>query len=283
MLTLFTTPKPFKGHIAAIQRNALQSWALLRPRPEIIIFGDEEGTAAIAREFNLCHILDIARNEYGTPLISDIFTKAKSVASFEQLCYINADVILMRDFGVAVQLIPFRQFIMSGQRWNVDIEHDWDYSETWESRLRAQVKQHGRLYTPSGMDYFVFPRNLEIEFPPFSVGRIGWDNWFVSYARKHRIAVVDATQMVMAVHQNHEYAHIPTGTSDVQVGNEAWLRGPEAQQNLDLAGSKAVLDGDRRKLYTLRDATWKLTASGRLRRSFPLRGLLYRHLKRFLD
>ena len=31
MLTLFTTAKPFKGHSAIIQRNALKSWTLLDP------------------------------------------------------------------------------------------------------------------------------------------------------------------------------------------------------------------------------------------------------------
>ena len=244
--------------------------------------GDEKGTREITREFDLRHVPDISCNEYGTPLISDLFARAQSIANYELLCYINADIILMSDFGVAVQRIPFHRFLMGGRRWNVDINQSWDYSIGWESRLRAYVEQYGRLYTPSGIDYFVFPRNLEIEFPPFAVGRIGWDNWFMRYARKQRIAVVDATKMVMAVHQNHDYAHIPTGTNGVQGGQEAWARGPEARRNLEVAGREAVLEGDKRELYTLRDATWKFTATGSIRASFPLRGLLYRYLKRFL-
>ena len=28
MLTIFTTPKPFRGHIGIIQRNALKSWTI---------------------------------------------------------------------------------------------------------------------------------------------------------------------------------------------------------------------------------------------------------------
>ncbi len=48
MFTLFSTPKPFRGEFARIQRNAMRSWVALRPRPEILIFGDEEGTAGDA-------------------------------------------------------------------------------------------------------------------------------------------------------------------------------------------------------------------------------------------
>ena len=45
MLTFFTTAKPFRGHNAIIQRNALKSWTLLRPDVEVILFGDDEGAA----------------------------------------------------------------------------------------------------------------------------------------------------------------------------------------------------------------------------------------------
>ena len=43
MLTLFTTPKPFRGIFATIQRNALRSWTLLRPACDVLLFGNEDG------------------------------------------------------------------------------------------------------------------------------------------------------------------------------------------------------------------------------------------------
>ena len=45
MFTLFTTPKPFQGHIGVIQRNALRSWKRLHPDVEVMLFGDDEGAA----------------------------------------------------------------------------------------------------------------------------------------------------------------------------------------------------------------------------------------------
>jgi hypothetical protein len=69
MLTIFACPKPFTDpHIAIIQRNAITSWTLLRPRPEIILFGDEPGVTEICKELGLRHVGEVERNEYGTPL-----------------------------------------------------------------------------------------------------------------------------------------------------------------------------------------------------------------------
>src|ERR1041384_2312036 len=102
MLTLYTIPKPFRDHIGVIQRNAIHSWTRLRPRCEIILFGDDAGVAAAAAELGVRHVPAIARNEYGTPLVSDVFAQAQRLATHELLCYINADIILTGDFLPAV-------------------------------------------------------------------------------------------------------------------------------------------------------------------------------------
>src|SRR5262245_24272757 len=72
MLSILAFPKPFRGHIATIQRNAISSWTRLRPQCDIFLFGDDEGTAEVAKEFGVCHVPEMARNEYGTPLLSDV-------------------------------------------------------------------------------------------------------------------------------------------------------------------------------------------------------------------
>jgi hypothetical protein len=52
MLTIFTIPKPFRGHIEVIQRNAIESWLRLRPQCEIILCGDDPGVAEAASEYS---------------------------------------------------------------------------------------------------------------------------------------------------------------------------------------------------------------------------------------
>ena len=77
-LSLFTTAKPFLGHPGIIQRNALASWSLLRPRPEILLLGDEEGYGEAARESGAERIPELERNEFGTPLVSGLFSSGRA-------------------------------------------------------------------------------------------------------------------------------------------------------------------------------------------------------------
>ena len=264
MLTLFTIPKPFAGHIGIIQRNAIRSWTLLCPQCEIILFGDDEGTAEIAAEFEVHHVSDVGRNEYGTPLVNDLFEQAQRLATHDVLCYVNADIILMGDFMRAVEQVARcrRRFLMVGQRWDVELENPLDFGPHWEERLRNRVTQNGWLHSLMGIDYFVFHCGLGGEIPAFAIGRPAWDNWFVYQARVRRVPVINATQVVMAVHQNHDYSHHPEGEEGV------W-EGPEAERNQQLAGEFA-------STFSPGDATQLLTPD-RLKWAFD-RGHLWRHL-----
>ena len=247
-VTLFTTPKPFSGPIATIQRNAIYSWTLLEPRPEIIILGDEPGAAEVASEFGVRHVPDIARNEFGTPFLDDIFKKAHEMASNNILCYINADIILMSDFMPAVEAVTgrFDKFLMVGQRWDMDIKEPLKFNQQWENDLRMLIKQEGILHTIEGIDFFVFLRGLFNKIPPFLVGRAAWDNWLLYHARAEGAAMVDTTQEVTVVHQNHNYAHVKDFVE------QDWSS-PEFRSNFKIAKNRA---------FTLIDANWLLTSKG---------------------
>jgi hypothetical protein len=247
MLTIFALPKPFKGHFGLIQRNAISQWTRLRPRPEILLFGDEEGTAETAQEFGVRHVPEVMRNGYGTPLVSDLFEKVHVLASNDILCYVNADIMLLGNFMKAVQQVSAwrDRFLMVGRRTNVDLDEPSIYaSREQETRLLALVIDQGRLAAPNAIDYFVFPRGLFPNFPQFAIGRPWWDNWFLWKARKSHAALVDASETVLAVHQNHGYV-LPDGSLDI-------MQCSEAKQNLSLAGNA---------FRTIEDTTHKLTAN----------------------
>src|SRR6266699_3597518 len=127
MLTIFSIPKPFEGHIAIIQENAIVSWVRLQPACEIILCGDEKGIAEVAARFKVKHFPNIARNEYGTPFINSAFDEVAREASSPLMCYVNADIILMKDFCDAIRRIRFRRFLMVGSREDVDLTTLWDY------------------------------------------------------------------------------------------------------------------------------------------------------------
>src|SRR5713101_2533294 len=101
-LTLFAIPKNFHGHFATIQRNAITSWTRLNPRPEIFLFGDEDGTAEIAGELGIRHFPEVARNEFNTPMIDDLFRRAEQHATSPLIGYINSDIVLTDEFSLAI-------------------------------------------------------------------------------------------------------------------------------------------------------------------------------------
>ena len=105
MLTLFSTPKPFRGHIAVIQRNALQSWKLLHPDADVILFGVDEGTAEICSELGLQHVADTSRSRLGTNRVDAMFQRAQEISRHDLLCYCNCDIVLTREFPEAVEKV----------------------------------------------------------------------------------------------------------------------------------------------------------------------------------
>lgn len=247
MLTIFSIPKPFQGHIGIIQRNAIHSWSRLQPENEIILCGDEPGTGEVANEFNAKWLPRLACNEYGTPFLNSAFDQVENISRHRLLCYINSDIILLRDFVKAIARIPFNNFLAAGQRWNIDLTEPWDFEQPdYEERLARYVAEHGTLEHPWGIDYFVFPKNgVARNLPPFVVGRPGWDNFFIYRARHLRLPVVDVTRAVTVIHQNHGYSHVPK-----RVGKE-W-EGPEADWNRKLIGKWDYF-------FTLLDATHIMT------------------------
>lgn len=205
MLTLFAIPKPFIGHIGVIQRNAVRSWILLNPKPEIILFGKDKGTAEICSEFGLKHIPEVACNEYTTPLLSDLFKKAQSVASQPVLCYVNSDIILLGDFmRLAGKLASFENnWLAIVRRWEIKIEQPLMFEQPhWEEELRAHVRAAGRPPF-HGVDCFLFAKGFYKSVAPFAIGRGYWDDWLIWQARKSGASVTDASAVAMTIHQDH--------------------------------------------------------------------------------
>lgn len=245
-LTIFTAPKPFtEPHIGRIQRNAIQSWVALGPEVQVLLMGDEPGMQAAATELGVIHIRDIERNEHGTPLVSSIFARARGYDQSPFLAYVNTDVLLFGDLLEATRTVGEcgAPFLIVGQRWDLDVEQALELSPGWQERMRKRTLDTGRLHSPGGSDYFVFPRACYEDVPPFAIGRAGWDNWMIYHARRKGWQVVDATASVLIVHQSHDYGHLP--------GGRPHYRLPESLRNVELAGGRRVI-------FTIRDATHRL-------------------------
>jgi hypothetical protein len=243
IITIFTAPKPFTNpHISLIQRNAIQSWLHLGDDVNVVIIGNEPGMAEFASEAGILQLPQVTRNALGTPLVSSIFTKAHQISSSPLLAYVNADILLTPQMvNVASQIYcQLKEFIIIGQRYDLNLQQPLDFSPSWDISLLADVQSHGRLHPPAGSDYFIFPRTCFTDLPNFAIGRAGWDNWMIYHARTQHLPVVDATSAIPVIHQDHDYSHLPNG--------QPHYRLPESSENLRLAGG-------RRNIFTLQDAS----------------------------
>jgi len=250
VLTIFATAKPFRGHDGIIQRNAVASWTRLRPQPEIILFGDEPGTADLCREFGLRHVPGLACTELGAPLLPDLFEKAQRIAAHDVLCYVNSDIMLMGDFLDALHTVSEaqRRFLVVGRRWDVLIRAIWDFSARGgENGLRDFVSRHGKQApAPGNSDFFAFPKGMWTVIPPLGIGWAAWDPCLIYEARRLGAAVVDASTAVMAIHQSHDQSAYPHGLRQ-------WRR--ELNRNWEIVGKEAGR-------FCLWDCTHLLTPTG---------------------
>jgi len=229
VLTVFAVPKPFAGHIGVIQRNAVRSWRALHPECQILLCGDEAGSAEAAFELGVERLLDVDTNEFGTPLLSSVFASVEMRADHDLLCYVNADIIFFDDLLDVVRAAAsqHRRFLLAGGALDLDVTRELAFDEVGVRDLQERAREEG---TPRGrlwIDFFVFPRGSIGRLPDFAVGRPSWDNWMIWRARSLRLPVVDVTDAATVVHQSHAYGH-------VQGSRGSRWEGPEGDANFEL-------------------------------------------------
>ncbi len=252
-LAIFSAPKPFTDpHVAVIQRNAISSWKHMGDEVEVLLVGEEAGLAEVATELGVRHLTGVERNDKGTPLVSSIFELARNASSAEIMMFTNADMLYLPDTLETVAQVKgqFSEFVLLGQRHDLDVREQVAFSAGWSEKLRADVNSRGRLHPQGGSDYFVFPRHLFAEIPAFAIGRAGWDNWMIHHATTQPWPAIDATHDLLAIHQNHDYSHLP--------GERGHQRNMESTENTEIAGGM-------RRMFTLLDVEHKLV-NGRIER-----------------
>lgn len=239
MITFFSTTRPFQNHFKIIQTNAIKSWMKFCPPCEIILFGNEEGTKEITNKLNIQHIPEVESNEYGTPLVRGLFYKVQEIAKHNILCYVNADIVLMNGFLPVIKKVhsSYPQFLIIGQRWDLDLNIELDFENfDWQKKLKELTIKQGKLHPPLGADYFIFTKGLWSDIPPFAIARMRWDNWLIWQPVSLKIPVIDASNIIFVVHQNHSRR------------KDIW-NSPEVKYNNELA---------RGKVYGISNATIKL-------------------------
>lgn len=270
MIAIFSSPRPFKEEFDRIQRNAIISWLNLSDI-KIFLFEDEEGTTKkICDEYNLNYLDEVKKNENGTPLMDNCIEIIKKKVDAVAIVQVSTDIILNKTFNDTILKINKnflnKTFYVVGQR--IDIDKSFDLTKNnLDENFFKELKKKGNLHTPTAMDYLVFSRNFDIKIPPFAIGRPGWDSWLVSYCKKNKIPVIDATYSIDALHQNHSY---PTKKKNYFQS--------ECDYNFKLAGGHKNLMNIREADYIFIDNKIKKPRGLRLIISFMSKFLIYRYL-----
>lgn len=208
-MIIFSIPKSFEGqHVAMIQRNAIRSWKTIAE--EVILFGDEQGVAEACGMYGCLHYPEIELKD-GVPLMDRAFSVAqhyhRHTNATPYLMYVNADIIVVDhppSGNVYQHFGTDEGILIVGQRWNWKYPEPISFWSGWRDSLWRRAQANGWLDPPVAIDYFYFKAGQYPDFPPFAIGRYCSDTFLVADSIKRGIRVVDATQVMRVVHQDHE-------------------------------------------------------------------------------
>ena len=271
MITIFSSLVPVSVPFADnVQRNAIQSWMALDLPCEIILLGDDEGTAEIAAEYGIRHHPDIPYHENRLPFVGPLFARAQEIATFDLMMYINSDIILISDFVSTLHKIVeyyknrTRSFLAVGRRTDLILTERLDFNDPdWETSLREEVKQYGQLATVLMLDYFIFQKgSWPGKIPTFTLGANNLDTYLLGSALASRdMDVIDSTEGITAIQQ--EYYDRKDNTFVFRI-----LKSPEAERlkNLYFRGFYFIIDYK----FGTDHANLKYTSNGIRKRPFKL-------------
>ncbi|MCX6731051.1 MAG: hypothetical protein NTZ55_04330 [Candidatus Roizmanbacteria bacterium] len=227
-MIIFTVPKPFIGKFRIIQENAIDSWLSIKPKPKIILIGDEVGISQVAKSKHLIQIKKIKKNINGTPLLNNIFSQVQKNSKDKVFMYINTDIILLKSPNSCIKILinQFDRFLAVGKRYEMDLEEKIDVEDVQKIANNTNLKQKSN----SWMDYFIFTHDVFDSIPPFALGKTFWDKWLVWYALQKKIPTIDITSELDVIHQTHSYS------MNRRTNMHSVWAGDEALNNLRLAG-----------------------------------------------
>ena len=259
MLTVVVTPKGFSGRVGTAQRAALASLRALGPDVTIVLVGRGNGVREAAANVSGQWAPEVATGLEGLPMLADVIRIGRRHAGDGDLVYANADIAFTPDLQEALLRVPFRDYLLTGRRFEVS-----SVPPAFNSRDDlSEFVRTARLHPAGdfGIDYFALPARIPLDehLPPFVVGRPGWDNWVLGWARRSGVASIDASDMVTALHL------------DASATAWTWDQ-PGSQSNKRLAADSLRLG--------LRDTTHRFR-KGRVQRRLDPRDILRRLQLRF--
>jgi hypothetical protein len=268
LITFLSSPKPFSGISYKNQLNAIQSWLNVHPNAEVILYGDSPGCKEVCAILGIKHVNKIECSPSGVPYFDAIVGHAQKYALYDIQVYLNCDILLTDAIFDAIKMVQFPRFLIVGQRIDLGEKVNVIFrKDDWQLYVETLISNgDAKLHAPSGMDYFIFIRGLWERMKPLVIGRAGYDSALISFCLRHSIPVIDATYMIAALHQHHDYCHVKGKEKEVMSGVDA--KNNQKMHEVEHSAPNVI------------DATWQIY-NGQLIRNNS-RGDYLRHFESFL-
>ena len=222
MITILSSPKPFRGNDKINQYNAISSWKKIN-NAEIILYGDEEGIDEAGDELHVKIFKDVKKSSYGIPLFNSIILHADKTGRYDIQMYINCDIILNDTIFLALNSISFNRFLLIGERMDLSEGYGIDtfHSDYRQEILKLIYDNRISFHGPHGIDYFIFRKGIWDSLPDIIVGRGGYDSALIAHCLRNKIPIIDGTGTIIALHQYHNYNHVKGDFKTVFYGEDA--------------------------------------------------------------
>ncbi|XP_060077060.1 uncharacterized protein LOC132556643 [Ylistrum balloti] len=208
LITLFTSwdvyPESF-----TVFNNTLQNWPLLRPHVNIILFTND----VIPDKYKQLGwtVLPIKRQVKGHPILKHLFLEAMKHQPYSKLYgFSNGDLLFTESLIQSLRkiivspLVFNRTYMIVGQRMNtpnVTREEASSWANVEKAAERGEMKK-----TFMGIDYFLTsPQYHWKDIPEVQIGQKLYDTWLIWDGRRMGYNVIDASNTILAVHQNAPY------------------------------------------------------------------------------
>lgn len=174
------------------------------------------GVKEFCSEIGARHQPKLMTNSFLSPRLDSLFERAASDSTTEITCFVAADTILPTNFSAKLQKLfdqsqnllvvgkpnqlPQSYHRMLKQRGKYSISNDEFALMTRETTLLTRSR------------FYAFSKGIWGYLPPLALGSVHWSNFLVINGLLNCPDVVDATQFIPSLHQEHNYTHSLWGT-----------------------------------------------------------------------
>lgn len=170
---------------------------------DVMVFGDSD-ILDITKKWGFNLNLNAEKNEFGLPLVRSLLQEGCSLGGHDVYMYVNSDIIFHTSPQEFINKIPYDEFMVVGQRYDVFNLPSINYlTDDYEDITNKLESLEGHLHNPGGIDYWGFTSNFWNldDMPDFSIARGRFDHYLTGKAiEEGRGPVIDLSKVWLPYH-----------------------------------------------------------------------------------